>query len=420
VDLSRYPAVHRTIALTPHSHAAAQALRNNLQSVFEGGSHARRNAVLLFLVTVAPAAIALTGILAGTDGLPVTSVRVAALAAAICWLRAHRRVRFREWAALLAGASAVNAAAQLAAGPNHTIVAELNSLCLFALICVAFETPLVIFAGALFASALAAVQFHFFSPGPAATVTLEYVIVIIVMGAVVHGTAVFLRDALRRTSELHAQMARAAVQERARIATALHDDTIQVLTAASVRLDALAREVRPGSRATASDVGDLVRHALESTRRLSFDLYPSQLDREGLCPALEALARQIESDSPVKLSVRVSSERFPTRIEQVTYRTVKELLSNVSKHAQADHATVEIQRRVDTVSCVVSDDGRGFDEKARADARRACHIGLDAAVERARSAGGNLELTSELGHGTRALLTLPIGTPDSGSSDTTE
>jgi signal transduction histidine kinase len=363
-------------------------------------------------VTVAPAAIALTGILAGTDGLPVTSVRLAALVAAICWLRAHRRVRFREWAVLLAGASAVNAAAQLAAGPSHATVAELNSICLFALICVAFETPLVIFAGVLFGSALAAVQFHFYSPGPAVTVTLEYLMVITVTGAVVHGTAVFLRDALRRTSELHAQMARAAIQERARIAAALHDDTIQVLTAASVRLDALAGELPPAAGDTAGDVGDLVRHALESTRRLTFELYPSQLDREGLCPALEALARRIESESPVQLAVRVSSERFPTQIEQVTYRTVKELLSNVCKHAHAHHATVEIDRAEDMLRCVVSDDGRGFDRDAIEGARAAYHIGLDAALERARSVGGRLELSSEIGRGTRAMLTLPIAADD--------
>ena len=369
-------------------------------------------------MSVAPAAIALTGILAGTDGLPITLVRLAALCAAVGWLQGHRRVRFREWMVLLAGASAVNAAAQLGAGPNHTTVAAFDSICLFALICVVFETPLVIFAGALFASALAVVQFHFFSAGPAATATMVFVMVIIVIGAVVHGTAVFLRDALRRTGELHRQMARAAVQERARIAAALHDDTIQVLTAASVRLDALADERRHETPRAVGEVGDLVRHALESTRRLSFELYPSQLDREGLCPAVEALARRIEAESTIELAISVSSERFPTGVERVAYRTIKELLSNVGKHAQARHASVEVDRRADVLCCVVSDDGRGFDQRAIDQARDACHLGLEAAVERARSMGGRLEVTSELGHGTRARLLLPIGATGAGSSQT--
>ncbi len=69
---------------------------------------------------------------------------------------------------------------------------------------------------------------------------------------------------------------------------------------------------------------------------------------------------------------------------------------------------MDVTTGFDTVSCVVADNGRGFDAAAVSDARRDFHIGLDAAADRVRSAGGSLEITSGPGEGTRASFTLPI------------
>jgi signal transduction histidine kinase len=104
----------------------------------------------------------------------------------------------------------------------------------------------------------------------------------------------------------------------------------------------------------------------------------------------------------------VSSTRFPRGVEQLAYRTIKELLTNATKHSQAQHVTVAVTAGSDVISCMVEDDGRGFDARAIADARRGYHMGLDSAVDRVRSAGGELEITSAPTQGTRASFSLPI------------
>ena len=229
---------------------------------------------------------------------------------------------------------------------------------------------------------------------------------------IIHGTALYLRESLRTTGELHAQMDETAERERARIAGELHDDTIQVLSAAGMRLDLIVRrsesEHGSGSEAPIREVREMIRHALDRTRRLTFELYPPQLDSQGLRAALEALARQVEQEAPFTVAISVGPTRLPHGVEQLAYRTIKELLANASKHSQATHVTVEVTTGPDTVSCVVADDGRGFDAAAVSEARRDFHIGLDAAADRVQSAGGRLEITSKPGEGTRASFTLPI------------
>ncbi|MDX6495922.1 MAG: hypothetical protein QOE17_1908, partial [Gaiellales bacterium] len=282
------------------------------------------------------------------------------------------------------------------------------------LVCIVFETPLVVITATLFTTAYAAAQLHFFSRGDAALATIMYVVVLSLMAVIIHGTALYLRESLRRMGELHAEMDQTAEQERARIAGELHDDTIQVLTAAGLRLDELVRrteaEQGTGPDAPVREIREMIRHALDRTRKLTFELYPPQLDRYGLRPALEALGRQVENEAEFTVVVSVGSARFPHGVEQLAYRTIKELLTNASKHSQAQHVTVAVTAGSDAISCVVEDDGRGFDAREIADARSGFHMGLDAAVDRVRSAGGKLEITSARAQGTRASFSLPIET----------
>jgi signal transduction histidine kinase len=207
-------------------------------------------------------------------------------------------------------------------------------------------------------------------------------------------------------------MERTAEQERARIAGELHDDTIQVLTAAGLRLDELASKLEAAGdtspAGSARAVRDLIGRALERTRRLTFELYPPQLDQGGLPPALEALAQRIAAESSFDITVEVSCDGLPRDTEQLTYRTVKELLTNVQKHAHARHVSVAVTAEGGVVRGAVEDDGRGFDPATLADARQSFHVGLGATSDRLAATGGTLTIVSEPGHGTRAGFTLPF------------
>jgi signal transduction histidine kinase len=386
-------------------------VRRHLQSIFEGGPAGQRRAVLLFFFWVAPMALVVGAALSSEHRVAATVLRAVAIGAIVFWLLVRPALRFGEWVLLLIVLTAGNLTAQLAAGVSHNGVFALNSLGIFALVCIVFETQLVVIAAALFITAYAAAQLHFFSRADAAWATIMCLVVLSLMAVIIHGTALYLRESLRTMAELHAEMDQTAEQERARIAGELHDDTIQVLTAAGLRLDELARrtETEQGSgSAPIREVREMIRHALDRTRKLTFELYPPQLDQYGLRPALEALGRQVENEAAFTVAISVGSTRFPRGVEQLAYRTIKELLTNATKHSQARHVTVAVTAGSDAISCVVEDDGLGFDARAIADARRGFHMGLDSAADRVRSAGGELEITSAPARGTRASFSLPI------------
>ena len=387
-------------------------VRRHLQSVFEGGPAGQRRAALLFFFWIAPFSLVVGAVLSSEHRLAATLIRALAVVALVFWLSIRPALRSGEWVLLLIVVTAGNLTAQLATGVSHHGVFALNSLGIFMLVCIVLETQLVAIAGALITTAYAAAQLHFFSTSDAALATVMFLVELLLMAVIIHGTALYLRESLRRMGELHAEMDQTAEQERARIAGELHDDTIQVLTAAGLRLDEVVRRTEAdqgaGSEAPIREIREMIRHALDRTRKLTFELYPPQLDQYGLRPALEALGRQAENEAEFTVAISVGSTRFPRRVEQLAYRTIKELLTNATKHSQAQHVTVAVTTGTDAISCVVEDDGRGFDARAIDDARRGFHMGLDSAADRVRSAGGELEITSGPARGTRASFSLPI------------
>jgi signal transduction histidine kinase len=348
-----------------------------------------------------------------TAVLSAIGVAVAAVVAVAVWLALRPVFTRLEWAGLLMLSALANGAGQVSLGPGHSVVLALNTFAVFALACIVFDTWLVVFAGVVALGTYAGVQLHFYPEGDALAAVLMYGVVLVMIGFVVHGTALYLREALHRTQLLNVEIERTAEQERARIAGELHDDTIQVLTAASLRLDDIARrlDVEGGSAAAASvhGVRELIGGSIERTRRLTFELYPPNLDHEGLATTLAALGRGVaeERGSP-KVEVVVAVEDLPRPIEQLAYRTVKELLTNARKHANATQVTVAVTVDGDALYGVVKDDGCGIGEAALARARRGFHLGLETTADRLRQAGGGLEITSEPDRGTRAAFTVPL------------
>jgi signal transduction histidine kinase len=366
-------------------------LRRQLQAVFEGGPAGQKRAALLFLVWVAPVSTLVAAVLSDKDRVATLTIRVVVLALVIGWLLVRKTFHTGEWVVLLGLLAAVNVVAQLSAGAPHSGVLALNGLGVFAMVCIAFDTSPV---------------------NDATAATVMYLVVLGVVAVVVHGTALYLRESLRRVGDLNREMSRIAERERSRIAGELHDDTIQVLTAAGLGLDALTQRLERGggedAARSAAEIGDIVRGAVDRTRRLSFDLYPPQLGQGGLVPALTALAAQLESQTSINVTVSAHHDRLPPDVERLTYRTIKELVTNAGKHSGATRVTVAVSCDDAHVTGVVEDDGRGFDAAAVEDARKGYHIGLTTAADRVRLAGGRLEVSSAPDRGTSARFTLPI------------
>jgi PAS domain S-box-containing protein len=200
--------------------------------------------------------------------------------------------------------------------------------------------------------------------------------------------------------------------ERSRVAAELHDDTIQVMTAALVDLDRIRRIAASGGDPTQVAIVDRVRTTLadatERARRLTFELRPAVLHELGMAPAIGALVDQTGREIHAGVSVRVAGGRFDWPVEELVYRTVQEAVANVRKHSQADQITVNVAHRDDRLVGEVADDGRGFDV-TRATSRRTLilHLGLVSMVERVRMAGGTIHIHSQPGHGTRVTFDVP-------------
>jgi PAS domain S-box-containing protein len=201
--------------------------------------------------------------------------------------------------------------------------------------------------------------------------------------------------------------------ERSRIATSLHDDTIQVLIRSLLALDKLARAARrdPSLTAMATPIEDVraaLAEATERTRRLTFELRPTVLRDRGIAAAVRALAESLRGETGVDAELDVTEERYDWAVEELIYRTIQEAVANVRKHARATRVTIAVRGAGSHVIGEVSDDGCGFDvERALDREQMALHQGLDAMSERVRMAGGQIAIESAPGRGTRVYFKLP-------------
>jgi two-component system, NarL family, sensor histidine kinase UhpB len=206
----------------------------------------------------------------------------------------------------------------------------------------------------------------------------------------------------RRSGKL---VLRGQEEERRRVARDLHDEVNQALTGILLRLEALAQDVPPDQRAQVAELKQLTGQAMDELLRLARQLRPTALDDHGLAPAIEAQVRGFAERTGVEAHVAVSGDPngLDEETQTVVYRVAQEALSNAAQHARPGRIDVELNTGADGVELRVRDDGEGFDPLAT----RAGGLGLDGMAERARLAGGVLDLRSKRGAGTELTLRLP-------------
>ncbi|HEV8296467.1 MAG TPA: histidine kinase [Acidimicrobiales bacterium] len=203
------------------------------------------------------------------------------------------------------------------------------------------------------------------------------------------------------------RLALAEEEERHRIAVGVHDEPVQRLAAAALRIQALraAAVVAPDVDSRLAEVDSLVRDALVSLRRLIFELRPPELDEEGLVAAIELAAEQILSATSTAFALEASLHTEPPAAVQATvYRVMVEALVNARTHAQASEVRATIVSDGDELRAEVVDDGVGITRHAES---QPGHLGLRTMRERAEAAGGSLVVEPASPHGTRVRLIIP-------------
>jgi two-component system, NarL family, sensor histidine kinase UhpB len=205
----------------------------------------------------------------------------------------------------------------------------------------------------------------------------------------------------RRESGRRAMLAQEA--ERRRVASDLHDEIGQSLTALVLQLKQAA-DGDPPDRAALGDLVGAAEEILGEVRGVARRLRPEALDDLGLRSALLALAARLEEASGLSVQVRIASDLPPLSpdVELVLYRVAQESLTNVLRHAAAGRAAVRLRAEAGDVILEVEDDGRGFDVT-----HAAAGGGLRGMRERALFVGGSVAVASRLGAGTRVRLAVP-------------
>jgi signal transduction histidine kinase len=196
------------------------------------------------------------------------------------------------------------------------------------------------------------------------------------------------------------------MDERERLAKELHDGIIQSLFAVGMGLQATALMVdspEPAARIEGA-VGELDR-VIRDLRNYIFGLRPGILADRQLDQALRELGDDIQRRSSFRVEVAVDADvaaLVSPRSHQIVQMT-REALSNVARHAQANHSVVRLARTGQTAVLTIQDDGIGFDVR-----NDSAGNGLRNMRERANAMGGSLRVSSKAGKGTNLRFTFPI------------
>jgi PAS domain S-box-containing protein len=217
---------------------------------------------------------------------------------------------------------------------------------------------------------------------------------------------------LRRRQTL-SQLLRDGEEQRQRIAIELHDDTIQVMTAALITLDREARAIADGDQlramAAVREMRETLHSAVDRTRRLAFELRPPVLEARGLAAALNDLLAEVGRAAGCEVELTAGTGRLAADIESLAYRTVQELVTNARKHSRASHLTVKLLGQPDKLDVEVADDGIGFEwQRVLEGGALRLNFGLESSAERITLAGGDFVVRSAPGEGTNVRFTIPL------------
>jgi PAS domain S-box-containing protein len=231
-----------------------------------------------------------------------------------------------------------------------------------------------------------------------------------------------LETALKQVRELAAWSETVREDERTRIAREVHDELGSLLVALKMdvnwmdkrlaeqeqRTAEAAHDMRDRMRCKCQNMSRLIENAVDNVGRIITDLRPSILDHQGLWAALEWQAQEFVQSAEMALDwcTDVSDEPDPPDpLAMAVFRIFQEMLSNVGRHARADRLSVDIVVQETVLRLTVQDNGVGAPAQAfeAADA-----YGVMGMRERARHFGGDIQIDSAPGRGTRMCLTLTL------------
>ena len=234
------------------------------------------------------------------------------------------------------------------------------------------------------------------------------------------GTAIenaqFYTEMERRVQELSRQVEHLVViQERERISREIHDGLAQALALLNMRVSVTQSLLVAGqteqARKELAEAAEVIDAANRDVREAITALRLTSPKGIQFTPTLKefvldfGLRNNIETDFQAVDGARAIV--LAPKAEVQLMRIIQEALTNVRKHARAQHAQVELIRRGMRLVVCIEDDGQGFDMDAVLTGQEKKNFGLTTMNERAASIGGLLDVRTQIGGGTRITVSVP-------------
>lgn len=201
--------------------------------------------------------------------------------------------------------------------------------------------------------------------------------------------------------------------ERQSLVQRLHDEPAQALTNLILQAEICERlfdKDANRARDELANLRDAVTATFRKVRSFMFDLRPMMLDDLGLVPTLKKYIEGVQEKGnvPVNWTFTGKEERLKSHYEVTIFRVIQELVTNAGKHAHCTSIEVSLDMDGNWVRASVEDNGSGFDvDEVMQTMQQQKTVGLATLRERVEMLGGQLQIDSAIGRGTKISLEIP-------------
>jgi PAS domain S-box-containing protein len=218
-----------------------------------------------------------------------------------------------------------------------------------------------------------------------------------------------LHESAARLQHLSRRLLAVQEEERRHLSRELHDEFGQLLASITLHLQAAKTASGEAAERSLDESIALLQRAGAQMRSLALELRPVMLEIAGLDATLRWLAQQHQQRTGMVTEVVGHVSDLPGELAIAGFRVVQEALTNVVRHAAAQHVWIELAQTEGLLKLVVRDDGVGFDApRVLERAAGSGNLGLIGLRERVEILGGQVAIESQPGRGTRICVSFPV------------
>jgi signal transduction histidine kinase len=219
-------------------------------------------------------------------------------------------------------------------------------------------------------------------------------------------TELELEQAARDLRAMSAERMLAEERDRQRLSQDLHDSLGNAVVLARLKLD----------QSSVAEVGKILNDIGRMVNDFVFEISPPVLRQLGFETALKWLARDVEHRCGLSVRLAFPSSPIPPideRLAIVLFKSTRQLLTNVARHAATDSATLRVRTPDSRIEIEIEDHGKGFDPVRQSRlAISAGRFGLLSIREEIAYFGGTVNIHSARGKGTRVTISASTKVPD--------